>query len=207
MYKFARWQLVTATVYQLLSCFSVCTDCHVFAPSQYIYSSDAIQNSDYGSSSCSTEMLSGETYFTCTEPVRIGDTNTGPQTFNPSDSSHYYRWNRTGGKMLFVFPTEAQLISVILHFYVDNGNSIARPKMTLVAVDNSFQINDTMPTDRTGTAIDRIELTGQSDGLYNETILITNRPTTSKVLLTVFSSKYDFAITEMTFCGAGMLTI
>lgn len=186
-------------------------ECNVFRPSKYAYARADIENSNTDSESCNIQEVNNRSYFLCNEGGRVGDQDTGPQTLPLFDTRHYYNWTREGGEMLFEFPRSATLTSVILHFYLDFPNKVARPKLKLVEVDNSFNLShiaDPLPTDRTPTAIDSIDEENLSPGLYNETIILSNnRAPASKLVLVVFDNKlFHFVMSEITFCTAEHVT-
>jgi len=110
--------------------------------------------------------------------------------------------------MLFEFSRSVTLTSVIIHFYLDRSNDASRPKLKLVELDDSFNlsdIEDSLPTSRTPTALDALADTEAAPGLYNVTIpLRSTREPASKVVLVVFDDKfYHFVMSEITFCTEG----
>lgn len=174
---------------------------------QYAYDHTAIENSNTDSGICNTMEVNGRSYFVCEEGGRVKDQYSGPQTLTLQDSSHYYNWTTNGGRMLFEFARPATLTSVIIHYYIDVLNNVARPKLKLVELDDSYnlsQLVDPLPTDRTPGTITFLDDGTLTPGLYNETVALNNGIPTSKVVLFVFDNKlFNFVMTEITFCTSG----
>ena len=110
---------------------------------------------------------------------------------------------------MFVFPVATLLRSVQLFYYVDSTNKIGRPKIRVVLVNETFEINDIISYNYPGQILD-IEFDGVPDGLKNHTLLFeeskTSVPVTSKVVLEIQrNKKIRLALSEITFCTAGKI--
>ena len=109
--------------------------------------------------------------------------------------------------MMFVFPVATLLRSMQLFYYVDSANQIGRPKIRVVLVNETFEINDTISYHHPGHLLD-IEFDGVPDGLKNHSLLFeeskTSVPITTKVVLEIQRNKIiKLALSEITFCTAG----
>lgn len=179
----------------------------MLAPSQYVYETSAVRNADQESADCHIQNIAGTEYTFCNHPVRLTDKDPGPGMFDASDSSTYYRWNINGGRMMFVLPVAALLDSIRVFYYVDSTHMIGRPKIRVVLMDETFEINDTITSGHPDRILD-IEFTGLTNGLKNESLVLqrnTDIGATTKVVLDVQKHKLlNLAISEITFCTTGM---
>jgi len=182
----------------------------VIRPSGYSYRSSEVMNPNSSDTdNCVNTLIESTRYQVCNGDARLVDRDFGPQSFNSNDMRPYYLWGRDGGRMLFVFPIPVTITSFKLHFYLDRMSDIARPKLKLVKVSDSYQVNDSLPPHDTPTTVERLDDASLGNALYNETVQVTDFGAPSnQVVLFVFSSKlYSLAITEMTFCTAGTVVL
>ena len=108
---------------------------------------------------------------------------------------------------MFVFPVATLLRSVQLFYYINSANQIRCPKIRVVLVNETFEINDTISYLHPDHILDT-EFDGVPDGLKNHSLLFeeskTSVPVSSKVVLEIQRNKIiKLTLSEITFCTAG----
>ena len=172
------------------------TSCQVY-PSEYAFHDDSVTRAERGSANCRrypAGNLEGgihpEDFIHCDgTQLKLTDSNLGQKQYNSSD---YYEWS--AGQLLFIFPTRASLTTITLHYYSDSD--LGFPRLRFCAAPDGFDVWDAISTGNPHVDIAAVqgrELTGRRNVSINVNF------STKKVLMYIYSSSYQFAVSEVEF--------
>ena len=175
---------------------ALATSCQVY-PSEYAYRDDTFTRAETNCRRYPAGTLPGgiypEDFIHCDgTKLILADSDIGQQQYSSSD---YYVWPiGRDGELLFILPTRFSLTTITLHYYSDSD--LGFPRLTFYAVPDDFDVWDALTT---GTprvevaAVQGRELTGRRNVSINVNF------STKKVLMYIYSSSYQFAVSEVEF--------
>ena len=171
--------------------------CQVY-PLEYAYHQDSVYRTESTSANCRnypvTPQLGTEDYIHCDgTPLRLTDSDFGTEQYTSSD---YYVW--TGGsstQLLFIFPTRVNLTTITLHYY--SGSVRGLPRLRFYAVPDDFDIWDASTASYSHADVTAVPAGEDPAGHRN--VNLNFKSTTMKILLNMFASNFNFAVSEVEF--------
>ena len=169
-------------------------------PSEYAYHGDSVTRAESASANCrrypAGNLQGGifpEHYIHCDgTQLRLNDSDHGQEQYS---SSAYYVWPAGRDRqLLFILPTIVSLTTITLHYY--SGSDQGFPRLSFYAVPDDFDIWDAPTTSYAHVdvaAVQGREPTGRRNASINVSF------NTKKVLMYIYSSSYQFAVSEVEF--------
>ena len=175
---------------------ALATSCQVY-PSEYAYHDNSVSRDESPSASCrryeDTFTYSGQYTHCDGRQLKLIDSELGPEQYQSTD---YYVWiTGSDRKLLFIFPTRVSLTIITLHYYNDSERGL--PRLRFYAVQNDFDIWDTLSTNTPSVDVATVPSGGKPAG--HRSISININFNTTKVLMYKFSSSFVFALSEVEF--------
>ena len=169
--------------------------------SEYAYRDDSVNRAESGSANCRRYPESGlqtgvftDQYTHCDGMQRkLTDSDLGQEQYHHTD---YYVW--IAGKdaqLLFIFPTRVSLTTITLHYYSDSDQGL--PRLRFYAVPDDFNVWDSPATTYPRVKVAAVPSDGEPAGRRN--VSINFNFNTRKVLMCIYSSTFEFAISEVEF--------
>ena len=165
----------------------------MYYPSEYAYPDNTVNRTERSSADCSLRVSTGE-YIHCDGyQLLLADSDFGSKQYQASD---YYVWSADRDWwLLFIFPTRVSLTTITLHYYSDSVRGL--PRLRFYAVPDDFDVWDA-PT----TSIPHVDVAAVPPGeepAGRESLSINVNFNTRKVLIDKFSSRFQFAVSEVEF--------
>ena len=135
-----------------------------------------------------------ELYIHCDgNQLLLADSDLGPENYR---GSVYYVWSaRSGGQLLFIFPTRVSLTTITLHYYSDSVRGL--PHLRFYAVPDDFDVWDAPILGTPHVDVAAVPPDGELAGRRNVSINVNF--STMKVLMYKYASTYLFAVSEVEF--------
>ena len=172
--------------------------CQVY-PSEYAYHGDSVNRAESPSAKCRRypdghRLASEEQFIHCDgTQLKLADSNFGQEQYR---SGEYYQWPPGGVKeLLFILPTRVSLTTITLHYYTDNIRGLSR--LRFYAVPDNFDVWDASTKGYPHVDVASVPPGGEPAGRRNVSIDVNF--TTEKVLMNMYTSSYQFALSELEF--------
>ena len=177
-------------------------------PSEYAYHHNSVNRAERASANCRSYPAGPafqEQYIHCDgTQLKLTDSNFGQEQVQ-YQSSEYYQWNAgSDGQLLFIFPTRESLttnVTITLHYYSDSVRRLS--KLRFFAVPDDFDIWDAPTTSYPHVDIASVRPGGKPAG--HRRVSINVNFSTKKVLMYKYSSKFQFAVSEVEFFTCKLL--
>ena len=170
-------------------------------PLEYAYHGDSVTGIESTSANCrrypDDRLQVGvypEDYIHCDgTQLKLIDSNFGQEQYQSTD---YYVWSsRHGEQLLFMFPTRVSLTTITLYYHSDSVQGL--PRLTFYAVPNNFDVWHVLITSYPRVDVASVPPGGEPAGRRNVSINVNFN--TKKVIMYKFSSRFNFAVSEVEF--------
>ena len=178
---------------------AVAASCQVY-PSEYAYHHYSVNRAESGSANCIRYKdglkigTNTSKYIHCNgNQLKLTDSNLGQEQYSSSAS---YWWSAgRDAQLLFIFPTRVSLTTIALHYYSDSVRGL--PRLSFYAVPDDFDVWDMLGTGNRHENVAAVAPGGEPAGRRNDSINVNFN--TEKVLMYKYSSKFQFAVSEVQF--------
>ena len=148
-----------------------------------------------------SETIGTEHYYHCDgRQLKLADSDLGSEQYS---NGVYYVWGAWTSRrqLLFIFSTMVNLTATMLHYYHDSdsieGRSHKLPKPKFYAVPDTFAVWDTPKASYRYVQVNAMEPSGEPAG--HRSVGINVSFNTKKVLMQIFRSSFQFAVSEVEF--------
>ena len=174
------------------------SSCRVY-PSEYAYRDDSVTRAESPSANCRSypprDGDMGNVYIYCDgDQLKLSDSDRGSNTEYIATS--YYVWSAgSDGQLLFIFPTRVSLTTITLHYYSDSVRG--RPRLRFYAAPDDFNVWDALATSTPHVGFASVPPGGEPASCRNVSISVNFN--TQKVLMYMYSSSFQLALSEVEF--------